>query len=317
MKFFPFHRGRSRPRRSTRRRRGPDSLLQAIEMLEPRAMLAANLAPENVVPGGQAATVNLPLAFTAYRGNLISVSDPDAGSSPVQVTLSVDKGTITLLNSNPSGSLTYSAGDGTEDPIITFTGTVADINTALSWVSYRPEGERYFQWSGSSGGNGHWYEYVTTGATWTSARTAALARGGYLATLTSGAENGFVTGFVPTTSQAWLGGYQNRSGLSFSEPSSGWTWGTGEAWSYTNWMPGQPDDGGGTEHYLTTNASTAKQWNDAAESLSLPYVVEYESDPRPVDRNTSTLTLTTNDLGNVGTGGAKSDTDTVSITVNP
>jgi uncharacterized delta-60 repeat protein len=113
--------------------------LNAIERLELRAMLAANQAPVNSVPGAQAARVDLPYAFTQYRGNLISISDADAGENAIRVTLSVDKGTITLLNPDPNGSLTYSAGDGTEDSSMTFVGTVADINSALQWVSYRPQ----------------------------------------------------------------------------------------------------------------------------------------------------------------------------------
>ena len=102
-------------------------------------MLAANQAPVNSVPGAQTSQVDLPYAFTQYRGNLISISDADAGENVVRITLSVDKGTITLLNPDPNGGLTYSAGDGTEDASMTFVGTVADINTALQWVSYRPQ----------------------------------------------------------------------------------------------------------------------------------------------------------------------------------
>jgi hypothetical protein len=102
-------------------------------------MFAANLAPVNSVPGAQTATIDQPFAFTAYRGNLISISDADAGGNQVQVTLAVDKGTVTLLNPDPGGALTYSTGDGTEDASMTFTGTLADINTALAWISYRPQ----------------------------------------------------------------------------------------------------------------------------------------------------------------------------------
>jgi hypothetical protein len=37
-----------------------------------------------------------------------------------------------------------------------------------------------------------------------------------------------------------LGGYQPPGS---SEPDGGWTWVTGEAWDYTNWAGGQPDNG--------------------------------------------------------------------------
>lgn len=284
-----------RRRRSGRTRHA--TLATLIERLESRAMLSGNEPPENAVPGPQEVRADQPFAFTAYRGNQISVSDPDAETNTVQVTLSVDKGRLTLLDPNPSGGLTYSAGDGTEDGSMTFTGTIGDINSALSWISYRPEAERFFQWKEADGGNDHWYEHVSAGATWTAANTAATARGGYLATVTSAAENTFVNGFLPPTVEAWVGGYQDRSGLTFSEPLGGWRWVTSEPWSYTRWSSSQPDDAGGTEHYLTTNLGSSLRWNDRPESFSTHYVIEYESDPRPADYLQATLTITTNDLG--------------------
>jgi|GEM_PF-1419493 len=128
-----------RPPSHTRRRSLTRRRIASLERLETRTMLAANQAPVNHVPGAQSATIDLPHAFTQYRGNQLSISDADAGENAVRVTLSVDKGTITLLNPDPNGGLTYSAGDGTEDASMTFVGTVADINTALQWVSYRPQ----------------------------------------------------------------------------------------------------------------------------------------------------------------------------------
>ena len=103
-------------------------------------MLAANQAPVNHVPlAVQQAQVDLPYAFTEYRENRISISDADAGENAVQVTLAVDNGALTLLYPDPNGGLTYLAGDGTEDATMTFVGTIETINSALRWISYRPE----------------------------------------------------------------------------------------------------------------------------------------------------------------------------------
>ena len=281
------------------------------------AISGSNQAPVNSVPSAQMVSTGQPLAFTAYRGNPLSISDPDAGTSNVQVTLSVGKGTLDLINRNPGNKLTYTVGDGIADATMTITGTIADINTALSWLSYQPVAERYFQWRISAGGNDHWYEYVSTGAIWTAANATASTVGGYLATLTSSGESDFVNAFLPTNVETWVGGYQDRSGLTFSEPLSGWKWANGETWSYANWGSGQPDNTSGVEDYLTTNLSGSLKWNDRPGTYSTSYVIEYESDPRPARHLDATLTITTNDLGNVGTGGAKSDTDTVAITVNP
>ncbi|NBP89546.1 MAG: hypothetical protein EBU59_13815, partial [Planctomycetia bacterium] len=105
-----------------------------------QSALPVNQAPVISVPGAQTATVDQPYAFTAYRDNLISVTDADAGENHLQVTLSVDTGTLTLVHDDPSGGLTYtttaSNNDGYEDQSLSFTGTLDDINKALSWVSY-------------------------------------------------------------------------------------------------------------------------------------------------------------------------------------
>jgi hypothetical protein len=52
------------------------------------------------------------------------------------VTLSALHGTITI--SGTSG-LTFSAGDGTDDATMTFSGSISDINTALASIDYAPE----------------------------------------------------------------------------------------------------------------------------------------------------------------------------------
>lgn len=91
--------------------------------------------PVNHVPGPQATPQNTPLFFNGPNGNPISISDVDAGSSPVQVTLSVTAGTLSLGN---TAGLTFSVGNGTPAATMTFTGTVADINAALTTLKYTP-----------------------------------------------------------------------------------------------------------------------------------------------------------------------------------
>src|SRR6185295_15759488 len=85
---------------------------------------AVNDAPVNSVPGAQSTNEDTALVFSSGAGNLISISD-DAGSSPVQVTLTATNGTITLSG---TGGLSFTEGDGTTDVTMTFTGAVANIN---------------------------------------------------------------------------------------------------------------------------------------------------------------------------------------------
>jgi hypothetical protein len=161
-----------------------------------------------------------------------------------------------------------------------------------------------FLWSVANGGNGHSYEPVLApaGITWFAAHDAAVADGGYLATITSAAENDFVYNLIssssywcqPTIPQdvfgPWLGGYQDHSAPNFSEPAGGWTWGTGEPWGYNNWWPGMPDnnDGwfGGPEdylHFFSRSGSPQPTWNDLNPTLHpiRGYVVEFNAAPDP------------------------------------
>jgi len=107
-----------------------------LERLEPRAMLVVNVPPVITIPGSQSTLADTPLAFTAYRGNEISVADPDASANQVTVTLSVNTGTLTLLNPDPGGGLTYSVGDGTCDSAMTFMGTVVVDHLSATWRNH-------------------------------------------------------------------------------------------------------------------------------------------------------------------------------------
>ena len=136
------------------------------------------------------------------------------------------------------------------------------------------------QWTLASGGNDHWYAAIssTQMVTWDAANAAAGAAGGYLATLTSAAENAFVWELVMPSVRPdlwsgylwdpnwlffgpWLGGYQDPYG---SPNSDNWYWVTGEKWEYTNWYSGQPDHYigvGGTEDRLNFLGG-GSEWND-------------------------------------------------------
>ena len=141
-------------------------------------------------------------------------------------------------------------------------------------------------------GNGHFYDVISVPGTitWEAANAAAIAAGGYLATITSQAENDFVFLLVNNTtywhgsSGPWLGGYQSPA---TQQPNANWNWVTGEAWSYTNWQSGQPNDSGGkAEDKLQFGfAPLASTWNDIMSIDPTPaywpiaYVVEWDHDP--------------------------------------
>ena len=150
------------------------------------------------------------------------------------------------------------------------------------------------QWTVLSGGNGHYYEFVAAeGIEWIDANAAATARSyngvfGYLATLTSAAEDTFVdTNFASLYIEAWAGGFQTPSNN--PDPVAGWGWVTGEPWIYTNWKSGEPNDFGGPEMYLSVGGDLnspqfIRLWNDDGigtdPQLKTGYLVEY-SVPEP------------------------------------
>ena len=96
---------------------------------------AVNDAPVNNLPAAQSTNEDTVKLFTSGLGNAISITDVDAGSSAVRVTLTSTNGTLTL---STIAGLTFTGGDGTTDATMTFTGTVAAINTALAGMSYTP-----------------------------------------------------------------------------------------------------------------------------------------------------------------------------------
>ena len=121
--------------------------------------------------------------------------------------------------------------------------------------------------------NGHEYQLVNqANIDWNTARTGAQALGpGWdLAAITSAAEQAFIETLLPTAvpggkiSEFWLGGFQPAGS---TEPGGGWSWVTGEAWGYTNWGAGEPNNSGGSEQHLAVDDRYLWGWNDNTNSI--------------------------------------------------
>jgi len=151
------------------------------------------------------------------------------------------------------------------------------------------------QWAFADGGNDHFYELISNSGfiNWTDARDAAKARGGYLATITSEAENVFLTAlsfFEGEHRESWIG-------LNDAATEGQFEWITGEAVSYVNWAPGEPNndprfDG---EDYAILNPppEAAGTWNDLPNNPQRVtfYLVEYDQDPSEVPEPGTWLTF--------------------------
>jgi len=94
-----------------------------------------NDAPVNGVPGTQSVDQDGSLVFSSGNGNLISVSDVDVGGNTLEVTLTASNGLITLSGTT---GLSFSTGSGTGNATMTFTGSIADINSALNGLTFSP-----------------------------------------------------------------------------------------------------------------------------------------------------------------------------------
>jgi hypothetical protein len=126
-----------------------------------------------------------------------------------------------------------------------------------------------------------YYELLDLGSFvgWEDANAAAQAktfmgRQGHLATLTSEEENDFVqTNFLANLSgDTWIGGFQDQTDPDETDPSAGWMWVTGEAWGYTNWSFGEPNDSGLEKHLEIYSDG---RWNDEGNGINRYAMVEY------------------------------------------
>ena len=125
--------------------------------------------------------------------------------------------------------------------------------------------------------NGNYYQEINngTGLDWNSAAAAAEAlmfqgSQGHLVTVTSAEEEGFlVANFDIGTTRYWVG-------ASDQEVEGDWRWVTGEPFVYTNWGPGEPNNG--VDDCMEYQPVGVAQWNDIPCSATVPdWIVEYEA----------------------------------------
>ena len=121
--------------------------------------------------------------------------------------------------------------------------------------------------------NGHYYEFVDNyGIDWSKAKTVAensrfYNMHGHLATITTASENTFVNNLIPDNYRAWLG-------LTDEAVEGEYKWVTGEAFDYSNWASGQPDNADDNEHYVELGGDGT--WNDLPHNRYINgYVIEY------------------------------------------
>jgi hypothetical protein len=141
--------------------------------------------------------------------------------------------------------------------------------------------------------NGHYYQLFTGSATWNAANsfTSSLSYSGYqghLATVTSQDENNWLLNTFGGAALAdkSIGGTQAAGSLTRD---SGWSWITGETWSFTLWNFGEPNDNYSPTELGNENAlqiahnNTDGSWNDIPFTSYSPngFLVEYSAPLNP------------------------------------
>ncbi|NEQ40243.1 MAG: PEP-CTERM sorting domain-containing protein [Okeania sp. SIO3I5] len=146
---------------------------------------------------------------------------------------------------------------------------------------------------------GHYYEFVSGGYSWSQAKSQAESRSyrglqGYLATITSSAEQNFIVSrFGVSNWGGWIGASDaGRDGTWrwVTGPEAGRVfWQNGTPLGYNNFHPGEPNEllsntedyahiwkhGGGTWNDLPNDVARAWGWKHPVEANNVGYFVEY------------------------------------------
>jgi hypothetical protein len=173
----------------------------------------------------------------------------------------------------------------------------------------------------------HFYEYVASSGSWTTAKNSAenrsyFGRVGYLATMSSEAENNFIWKLM--SSDGWFGGSDELSQVNIAKGVTAfasqaavegkWHWVTGPekgtqfsngntpsttviSGQYHKWAGGEPNNAGG-EHYAQFYSANNGSWNDLPNTNLPGYICEYGDMPGDL---TSSVTIFTRQI-NVGNG---------------
>lgn len=240
---------------------------------------------------GSSATTT-PSVATAITG--FQIIGPAASTTPVK--LRTTSGTLNL--STVSG-VTMS---GNNSSTVNLSGTVEKLNVALSTLTYRRSStgtdtlevslvdpaEVFF------GDNSHLYKFISGSYTWSAARDAAAAltaygATGYLATISSAAENTFV--YQRITGNGWIGATDLESERTWKWVTgpeagtifflqSGFSGGSAVDGLYNAWYAGEPNDynnGNPGEDcaHMYSSGGQAGTWNDFPCDSALGYVVEF------------------------------------------
>lgn len=180
-------------------------------------------------------------------------------SQPVTITTVADNAAPTI---NCPQNITVDADPNVCGAVVSYNVTATD-NCAVCGPSSIPG----FTYLGTFGG--HKYFRNNNSYSWYNANYYAQINGAHLATISSAAENAFIsTAAGGNGAYAWIGFTDEVTEGSF-------VWVNGEPVTYTNWCSGEPNNLG-NEDYTTINWCAGGGWNDLPYYSLLPSIIEFD-----------------------------------------
>ena len=236
----------------------------------------------------------------------------NVSGAKVSITSNLNSGDILATTGTLPTGVTASYVSSTGILTITGTMTPSQLQTVLQGVKFSTtstvSGNRTVTFTlgtATPSTNGHYYEYVAYSGNWTSAKANAASRSylglqGYLATVTTAAENAFIVSKI--SGDAWFGASDDYLQINAATGTTTyanqaaaegkWYWVTGpeagqmfssgnmspvtQPGMYANWGGVEPNNSGNSEHYGQYYSSGGGAWNDLPNSSILNgYVCEY------------------------------------------
>ena len=126
--------------------------------------------------------------------------------------------------------------------------------------------------------NDHLYRFYDKSMTWKDAKATCESAGGHLVTIGSAGEQSAL--------EAALGGKNYWIGATNEATGGKWQWITGEAYSYTKWQPGEPNNEGQVEYFALMGHKGSGGWIDTANlagygTLTAGFICEFEPAAKP------------------------------------
>ena len=127
--------------------------------------------------------------------------------------------------------------------------------------------------------NGNQYLFTSPDLTWAEAQAEAENLGGNLVTISDRAEENWLRENFSASELLW-------TGFNDAETEDQFQWSSGQAITYTNWTPGEPNDVDGAQDFAVMNFGPGGAWDDVSGTTQLQGIIELggpNADPEPIE----------------------------------